>query len=58
VDFVVPVGFEPLAEHLLTVMMVVVLRLGGRKSRTSKSEKSQTNNHRSEKALYSIHVHG
>src|SRR6266516_4153160 len=33
-----PVGFKPLAEHLLPVMMVVMLRLGGRNRSIAKSK--------------------
>jgi hypothetical protein len=58
VDFVVPVGFELLAEHLLPVMMVVMLRLGGCNRGTAKNEQAENHNHSREKTLFTIHVHG
>jgi hypothetical protein len=58
VDFVVPVGFEPFAEQLLPVMMVVMLRLGGCNRGIAKSEQAENDHHSSENTLYTIHVHG
>src|ERR1700687_4055576 len=58
VNFMAPIGFELLAEHLLPVMMVVMLRLGGCNRGIAKSEQAENDNHRSEKTLYAIHIHG
>ena len=57
VDFMLPVGFELLAEHLLPVMMVVMLSLGRGNRSTAKSEQGENDNHSGEETLYSIRVH-
>jgi hypothetical protein len=58
VDFMVPIGFEPLAEQLFRVMMVVMLRLGGCNRGTAKREQAENDKQSGEKTLYAIHVHG
>jgi hypothetical protein len=57
-DFMVPIGFEPLAEQLLPVMMVVMLRRGRCKGGIPKSEQAENDNHSSEKTACTIRVHG
>jgi hypothetical protein len=43
---------------LLPVMMVVMLRLGGCNRDTAENNQSENDNHRREKTLFTIHVHG
>jgi hypothetical protein len=57
VDVMVTVVFEVVADQLLPVMMVMMLRSGNCNCGRAKREQPENDNHSSGKTLYTIHVH-
>jgi hypothetical protein len=55
VDFMVSVGFEPLAEHLFSIVMV--MRLGCCDRGIAEKEQTHNRNRGREETWHTIHVH-
>jgi hypothetical protein len=58
VDVMVAVVFEVVADQCLPVMMVMILRGGGRNRGLAESKQPENDSHSCEKTLYTIHGHG